>query len=746
MKNNLLSTLATISQKFYLFIVCFLVLLLSIPMQAQEWQWGKSGGSPVAGLEEVRDMAVDQNGNLYFLARFQGEFEPMLDGIPLPHYGATDYVIASYTCEGALRWKKVIGGYSHDNPQGIGIDTLGNVTVIGRSALTQVIFPPPLPSHTNVHFDTDTILDWVGTIRYYIIRYDTAGVFQWLKMPGPGQNPSSQEVFRSLNVEPNGNFHFFAALDSGSVYSSVQFPVNETGFYVMQYNVLGEQIGLIPLDIKNPSNSILLNMNMAYCPLYQQYYIAGSVNPNSSNLVFGSDTISSSMYAAALSAQGEYLWALQGDTFTNPAFGFKGKISVCDQGNIFIAGIANELMGFSGFNPQNNYSSGTLPILVKIAPNGELTWGRNGHVTSVTNAYNSILSGDYVYVTGQFPGTLYWDEDVDVLMLPPNALSKPFLSKFNKETGESIAQSKIEGLFGHPSSGRALAADGHGYVYLGGQFTGQLYIGSDTLQHMGGQSDFFFARYGEECPCDLPVAAYTAETQAGSLWASFNFAGLNTDSLQWSFGDGNFSNQENAEHAYASAGTYEVCLTVWNTCGEEVLCDSITIVCELPDPQFSYTTSETGATLHLNIPDTNATAAIWDFGDGQTGEGIQVSHTFDEEGTYQVCATVTSPCGTQSHCEEITIQFVSTSSPGIFSEVNIFPNPTRHVLHLHNLPEGTQYRLYNITGQEMALPENPAVLGQNTVLNIRGIPAGSYILRLQSSTGESRNFMVLVGA
>lgn len=48
-------------------------------------------------------------------------------------------------------------------------------------------------------------------------------------------------------------------------------------------------------------------------------------------------------------------------------------------------------------------------------------------------------------------------------------------------------------------------------------------------------------------------------------------------SYSWSFGDAGSSLLQNPSHTYASNGTYQVCLTVSDTCGDQTYCDSVTI-------------------------------------------------------------------------------------------------------------------------------------------------------------------------
>ncbi|MEZ4984444.1 MAG: PKD domain-containing protein [Saprospiraceae bacterium] len=61
--------------------------------------------------------------------------------------------------------------------------------------------------------------------------------------------------------------------------------------------------------------------------------------------------------------------------------------------------------------------------------------------------------------------------------------------------------------------------------------------------------------------------------------------GLNVDfdnnssngTYYWTFGDGSFTYETQPTHAYVTAGTYQVCLTVSGSCGSDIHCESIQV-------------------------------------------------------------------------------------------------------------------------------------------------------------------------
>lgn len=74
---------------------------------------------------------------------------------------------------------------------------------------------------------------------------------------------------------------------------------------------------------------------------------------------------------------------------------------------------------------------------------------------------------------------------------------------------------------------------------------------------------------------DSAEAAFSYEINGNSV--SFQDSSASALEWFWDFGDGNSTNQQNPSHTYASAGSYEVCLSVGNACGTATFCDSVSL-------------------------------------------------------------------------------------------------------------------------------------------------------------------------
>lgn len=209
----------------------------------------------------------------------------------------------------------------------------------------------------------------------------------------------------------------------------------------------------------------------------------------------------------------------------------------------------------------------------------------------------------------------------------------------------------------------------------------------------------------------MPVAAFTANTTAGCAPLTVQFSNEsseNATSLQWQFPGGSPSNSnlENPTVTYAAAGTYTVTLTVSNAAGNSTSTQTDFIVVSTV-PSANFTGSVNGLTVNFTNNTSNATSYEWDFGDGETSTEANPSHTYAQDGVYEVTLIATNGCGSvtldgqftivtpptagfsaaqTSGCVPFTVQFSNESSdnaanfswsfPGGSPATSSDPNPT----------------------------------------------------------------------
>lgn len=130
----------------------------------------------------------------------------------------------------------------------------------------------------------------------------------------------------------------------------------------------------------------------------------------------------------------------------------------------------------------------------------------------------------------------------------------------------------------------------------------------------------------------------------------------------WSFPGGTpaTSTEQNPVVLYNAAGTFDITLTVTNSAGsnEVVLPAAISIDAA---PQASFTANVNDLTAVFTTNAANATSYLWDFADGATSTEENPSHTYAENGVYNVTLTTTNACGSATASYEVTIDVPAPS-------------------------------------------------------------------------------------
>ncbi|MCE9540760.1 MAG: PKD domain-containing protein, partial [Bacteroidetes bacterium] len=130
--------------------------------------------------------------------------------------------------------------------------------------------------------------------------------------------------------------------------------------------------------------------------------------------------------------------------------------------------------------------------------------------------------------------------------------------------------------------------------------------------------------------------------------------------ISWDFGDGNAITSTNAVHTYLAAGTYICRQFVNNGCSFDTASVSITVY---PPPTLSFTVDV--ATVCVNQPvtfnntSTNSVDFVWNFGDGDTSNLSNPSHSYINSGNYTVQLIGTS---TIYGCIDTVTQTVSVNT------------------------------------------------------------------------------------
>jgi PKD repeat protein len=221
---------------------------------------------------------------------------------------------------------------------------------------------------------------------------------------------------------------------------------------------------------------------------------------------------------------------------------------------------------------------------------------------------------------------------------------------------------------------------------------------------------------------------------------SYDPNGFPPTAWYWEFGDGSVSDTQNPVHTYADTGYYTVCLTIWagdsctNTYCEEIYTGIITPPggCEsfiLPLSMYGLTVDFQGYTVSQYPTD-----YMWEFGDGVSGNGQYVSHTYSAPGMYNV--TLQTVDATGCYFQTFTqIWLDSTNTGGC------------NTMFTYDQADSTTFTFYGFIyyNNGMIYPDSTATYswdfgdgtygeGQTVTHNFQENPAGGYNVCLTATT------------
>lgn len=556
----------------FTWLLTAMMLTITLSSEAQSWQWGKRGGSTggEGQADAVIDMATDQNGNVYVVARNNKYGPTNVDGHT--GIGPQDRIsVASWSCNGEFRWMKTFGSSSGASAVALRTDTLGGVYITG--AMTSIT-----GSFGGLgYFDTDSLLPGIYKTMY-VIKYDTLGTFQWLKMPQPDTFSVTSGNYSGafdMDASLNGDLYLYALLTPG-LYDGGAFTVADTGMYVWKMNKDGVFQSLAKLDVTvsgTPFNNYgYANFRYSHFKRDHQsgrYYLGGWYFPDFGNLTIGTTAITSApsipvIYLAAFSSVGDALWAKQADTFSAI-----DAITVGTDGNVYASGGAVPGVTFNGNTFINSMGIPQVAFVVATDSMGNNLWATNNSSSAaVADNGDIVYANNTVTTTGKYAGPTEWQGHN--ISSPPGK-SFIYLARFNAITGAILGLDSLA-TGGLNNFGLAITADKNGNLFVGGSFDASITVAGNTLYKTGGPYDWFVAKYGSaNCNCTIPTAGFTFTTSGST--ASFSYTG-STDytSISWDFGDGTTAATANPSHTFTDTASHTVCVTVTNDCGSNLYC------------------------------------------------------------------------------------------------------------------------------------------------------------------------------
>lgn len=148
--------------------------------------WAVSAGG-VKSDEEVRDVAVDEAGNVYAVGFFVDTAS--FSGTIVNGKGGRDVFVAKYSPLGQLIWVKSGGGIKADDANSIALDGSGNLYIAGKI-------------DSAAAFESTELITAGGTDAF-IAKYDTSGNLIWILTSGGDASDNCLD----LAADPSGNIY-----------------------------------------------------------------------------------------------------------------------------------------------------------------------------------------------------------------------------------------------------------------------------------------------------------------------------------------------------------------------------------------------------------------------------------------------------------------------------------------------------------------------------------------------------------
>lgn len=675
-------------------IVTPLLLLLTgycATIHAQpSWNWGIRGndnGPKVSNHNDnVTDMATDPNGNLYILSKvFTGGD---VNGIPVHGYDNVLHtnetiVLSSYTCSGKYRWHKTIGGTASFNKSvAVKTDTLGGVYLAGN-VLAYAAHPDPLTFPDSLHIDKDSVSGSTNK-TLFVVKYDTAGTYEWLRMPQPDTVSALTSLMHTrsvdMDVAPNGDVFVYSILSPG-LYEGGAFKIDKKHFYIMQYDRNGVFKKTLPLDVSyteysDPDNltGFINGTNARFKRDHKngQFYLCGTFQGNDGSYSIGSTMLAytggytQSLYIGSFDNSGKALWVKQATPAGAGTFGSSSgtisRVAVDEASNVYLTGYALAGDSWYGYKFTNPYDAITRPtmLLMKLDAKGTVQWistpsrDKSSNGTALHMAYANGIVG----IAGIHGITDWGKFHLEQWELPvPGEGLDIFLGRFNAATGQVLSLDTLNSDPGGQEYIYAMTADRNGNFFIGGLYDIGLYVAKNKLENYY-EEDWFVAKFGSAvCNCTIPTPEFAATTTSGNT-INFTYKGTTPyTSISWDFGDGSpESSALSPAHPYAISGTYTVCVHVTNNCGSKIYCKTVTT----------------------------------------SGTGIN-------------------------------------EVPG-FEGLHIFPNPATREITIKNATEGTTLSLHDITGRQLL--QTSLAGNAKDIVDISTVVPGVYILRFADNKGH----------
>ena len=289
--------------------------------------------------------------------------------------------------------------------------------------------------------------------------------------------------------------------------------------------------------------------------------------------------------------------------------------------------------------------------------------GSTGTGSSVTHTYSSAGSFAVTLTVKDSgsPQQIATSQQSITVTSPPPALTASFTyNPSSPQVGQTVSFSgsasggvspySYSWSFGDGSTGSGSSVT-HAYASTG-SFTVVLTVRDTGSPQQTTTSQQSITVSGAPPPLSASFAYSPSSSQAGQpvTFTTSASGGTSPFTFSWSFGDGLAGTGSPVTHTYSLAGSYTTTLTIKDSSSpQQTATSQKTVAVTSPPPPISasFTLSPSSPSGGQSVSFTASASGgtppysySWSYGDGSTGTGLQSTHIYSVDGTYQVTLTV----------------------------------------------------------------------------------------------------------
>jgi len=442
-------------------------------------KWAKSAfGASDNGSQSITS---DTKGNVYVTGYFIKSMTFGSKNITTKNACTWNVFIAKYNPLGNIVWVRSAGGNDSDYGIAIAVDKQENIYLAG------------IYRSSSISFGSYNLINNDNYGKSFIVKYDSCGNVLWAK--NVAKSSSSIGIF-SICTDKEGNIYATGHFQDHSINFGKHNLINDNALnqdaFIAKFDTQGNSLWIKSFGgIYNDVGSAISVDTTG------NIYVAGYFE--SPTIIFDSITISNNnvnhptrdIYIVKYTKSGKLAWVRSvGGNNTDEVTTMK----VDNSGNVYLGGyFKSNSINFGSITLTNTNQVYIKDFIAKYDTNGNALWAKSGGNTTKNDAINSISTDKYgnVYSTGYFESPFI---TFDTVRLTNKGSFSQDLFVTKQNPSGNVMWAEDFGGAGN-DSGKSIATDTNGYVYLTGQFSSpSLSFDSKTLNNSTGLNELFVVK------------------------------------------------------------------------------------------------------------------------------------------------------------------------------------------------------------------------------------------------------------